>query len=86
MLISAKTGEGLEDLKAAIAGALQKSYAPETFMVPFSRYGILAEIRAVGRVIAEEHTEQGTRVTVMIAKEDTERLIRKYGADILERD
>ena len=86
VLISAKTGEGLEDLKSAIAGALQESYAPETFMVPFSRYGILAEIRAVGRVIAEEHTEQGTRVTVMIAKEDTERLIRKYGADILERD
>ena len=86
VLISAKTGEGLEDLKAAIAGALQESYAPETFMVPFSRYGILAEIRAVGRVIAEDHTEQGTRVTVMIAKEDTERLIRKYGADILERD
>ncbi|MCR5296338.1 MAG: GTPase HflX [Clostridiales bacterium] len=86
VIISAKTGEGLEDLKAAIADALQESYAPETFRVPFSRYGILAEIRSVGRVITEEHTDQGTDVTAMIAKEDTERLVRKYGAEILKKD
>ena len=86
VIISAKTGEGLEDLKAAIADALQESYAPETFRIPFSRYGILAEIRSVGRVITEEHTDQGTDVTAMIAKEDTERLVRKYGAEILKKD
>ena len=86
VLISAKTGEGLEDLKAAIAAALQESYAPTEFLIPFSRYGILAEIREMGRIMAEEHLPEGTAVTVMIAREDTERLIRKYGADILKRD
>ena len=86
LLISAKTGEGLEELKEAIASALQETYAPVTFHIPFSRYGILSEIHSLGRVITEEHTETGTDLTVMIAREDTERMIRKYGAEILKND
>ena len=87
ILISAKTGEGLEDLKTAIAQAIQETYAPVTFTVPFSRYGILSEIHAMGRIITEDHTAEGTEVTVMIAREDAERLVRKYGAAILrEKD
>ena len=84
VIISAKTGEGLGDLKEAIASALQESYAPTSFLIPFSRYGILNEIREAGRVMTEEHTAEGTAVTVMIAREDTERLIRKYGAGIIK--
>ncbi len=57
-----------------------------TFHIPFSRYGILSEIHSLGRVITEEHTETGTDLTVMIAREDTERMIRKYGAEILKND
>jgi len=87
LLISAKTGEGLEDLKAAIAEAIQETYAPVTFRIPFSRYGILSEIHGAGRVITEEHTDEGTNVTVMISKEDADRLIRKYGAEVVpEKD
>ena len=85
VMISAKTGEGLEDLKAAIAAALQETYAPVSFLIPFSRYGILAEIRGMGRVITEEHTDEGTAVTVMIAREDVEKLVRKHGADIIRQ-
>ena len=41
----------------------------------------------MGRVITEDHTAEGTEVTVMIAREDAERLVRKYGAAILrEKD
>ena len=53
--------------------------------MPFSRYGILAEIHASGRVLTEEHTEAGTRVTVMISREDTEALLRRYGPEILSQ-
>ena len=84
ILISAKTGEGLDELEAAIAAALQESCAPVTFSVPVSRYGILSEIHAAGRVLTEEHTSEGTDVTVMMAREDTERLVRKYGAEIVK--
>ena len=84
LLISAKTGEGLDDLKRAIAEAIQETYAPVTFRISFSRYGILSEIHAAGRVITEEHTDEGTNVTVMIAKEDADRLIRKYGTEVIQ--
>ena len=85
ILISARTGEGLEELKSAIAGALQETYSPVTFTVPFSRYGILSEIHALGRVVSEEHTERGTDVTVIAAREDVERMIRRHGGEILKR-
>ena len=83
ILISAKTGEGLEELKAKIAETLQASHRPVTFRIPFSRYGILSEIRPLGRVITENHTDTGTEITLMIAEEDAERLMRKYGTDIV---
>ena len=83
VLISAKTGEGLEDLKQKIAETLQASHKPVTFRIPFSRYGLLSEIRPLGRVIAENHTDTGTELTLMIASEDAERLIKKYGSGIV---
>ena len=86
VLISAKTGEGLDDLLDKIAETLQASHRPVTFVVPFSRYGILAEIRPLGRVLSEEHTETGTEVTMYIAQDDAERVIRKYGNDILKQE
>ncbi len=84
ILISAKTGEGLEDLKEAIAEDIQETYAPVTFVIPFSRYGILSEIHSAGRVISETHTDEGTEITVMISGEDAGRLTRKYGSEILK--
>ena len=84
ILISAKTGQGLDDLKDAIAEAIQETYVPVTFMIPFSRYGILSEIHAAGRVISETHTDEGTEITVMISGEDAGRLARKYGSEIIK--
>ena len=86
VLISAKTGEGLDDLLAKIAETLQASHRPVTFVVPFSRYGILAEIRPLGRVLSEEHTETGTEITMYIAQDDAERVIRKYGTEIMKQE
>ena len=77
ILISAKTGMGLDELKHAIAEALQETYTPVTFMVPFSRYGILGGIHSLGRVISEEHTEEGTRITAVMAREDAEKISRQ---------
>ena len=84
ILLSAKTGQGLDDLKDAIAEAIQETYVPVTFMIPFSRYGILSEIHAAGRVISETHTDEGTEITVMISGEDAGRLARKYGSEIIK--
>ena len=84
ILLSAQTGQGLDDLKDAIAEAIQETYVSVTFMIPFSRYGILSEIHAAGRVISETHTDEGTEITVMISGEDAGRLARKYGSEIIK--
>ena len=84
VMISASTGQGLEELRRAIADALQESYAPVTFRIPFTRYGILAQIRPLGRVIAEQHTEEGTELTIVLARDDVSRLVRQHGGEILK--
>jgi len=84
VMISAKTGEGLDELRARIGEALQENYAPVTFRIPFSRYGILAQIRPLGRVIGEEHTGEGTELTIVLSREDAARAVSRYGAEILK--
>ncbi len=77
VMISAKTGLGLEELKEKIADALQENYAQVTFRIPFSQYGLMAQIRPLGRVISETHTETGTELVLMAAREDVRRLVQK---------
>ncbi len=86
VMISAKTGEGLAELKRRIAEAIQTSYAPVTFMIPFSKYGLLAQIRPLGRVTAERHTDTGTEITLVMAKEDAARAAARYGAEIIQKE
>lgn len=86
VMVSAKTGEGMDELASRIAQQLQKSYAPVTFFLPFSQYGLLGQIRPLGRVISENHTDTGTELTMVIAQADRDRLVSKYGAGIIKED
>ena len=83
VLISARTGMGLEELKSRIAEALQETHAPVTFRIPFSNYGVASQIRSLGRVLEERFTEEGTELKTLMAREDVERLIREHGREIL---
>ncbi len=83
VMISAKTGEGLEELKERIADALQESTVTVTFRIPFDRYGLTAQIRPLGRAVSENYTETGTELTMAMAREDVNRLVRQYGTEIL---
>jgi len=85
VMVSARTGEGLDELSARIAAELQKTYAPVTFFLPFSQYGLLGQIRPLGRVISENLTDTGTELTMIIGQADRDRLVSKYGPDILKK-
>ncbi|NLM85700.1 MAG: GTPase HflX [Clostridiales bacterium] len=61
--VSAKTGYGMEDLLSAITEILRKRERVEEVLIPFESYHILNEIRGQGRIIQENHEDQGTRVT-----------------------
>ncbi len=84
VMVSAKTGEGLDELHRRIAAELQKSYAPVTFVLPFSQYGLVSQIRPLGRVINEVYTDEGTELTIVIGNADRDRLVAKYGKQIIK--
>ena len=84
VMISAKTGEGIDELHSRIAAELQKSYAPVTFVIPFSQYGLVSQIRPLGRVVNEDYTDEGTELTIVIGNADRDRLVAKYGKGIIK--
>jgi len=84
VMVSAKTGEGLDELHRRIAAELQKSYAPVTFVIPFSQYGLVSQIRPLGRVVNEAYTDEGTELTIVIGNADRDRLVAKYGKGIIK--
>ena len=84
VMVSAKTGDGLDDLQSRIAAELQKSFAPVTFVLPFSQYGLVSQIRPLGRVVSENYTDEGTELTIIIGNADRDRLVAKYGKQIIK--
>ncbi len=84
VMVSAKTGDGLDELQRRIAAELQKTFAPVTFMIPFNQYGLVSQIRPLGRVINEGYTDEGTELTIVIGNADRDRLVAKYGKQIIK--
>lgn len=84
VMVSAHTGEGLAELQNRIAAELQKTYAPVTFCIPFTNYGLLNQIRPLGRVTAETYTDTGVELTVVIAAADRDRIVARYGREVLK--
>ncbi|MBQ3156652.1 MAG: GTPase HflX [Clostridia bacterium] len=84
VMVSAKTGDGLDELQSRIAAELQKSFAPVTFVLPFSQYGLVSQIRPLGRVVSENYTDEGTELTIIIGNADRDRLVAKYGKQIIK--
>lgn len=85
VMVSAKTGEGLDELMRRIAAELQKTFAPVTFVLPFSQYGLVSQIRPLGRVVNESYTDEGTELTIIIGNADRDRLVAKYGKGIIKQ-
>lgn len=85
VLVSAKTGEGLDELKQRIADELQKTYAPVTFFLPFVQYGLMSQLRPLGRVVSEQHTDKGTELTMVISQADRERVVSRLGVQVIRQ-
>ena len=76
--ISAKTGEGLDALLAAIAKELRSRECKVSVLVPFDQYAVIGEMRQLGRVLEEEYLENGTRVTAMLDDAAYGKLMSRY--------
>lgn len=84
LMISAHTGEGLDELQSRIAAELQKTYTSVTFLIPFTNYGLLNQIRPLGRVISEAYTDTGTELTIVLSSADRDRIIAKHGRSVVK--
>lgn len=65
VIISAKTGYGMDDLLKAIADALPASRRRVTLLVPFSEGRIADEIRRHGVVYSQSFEENGIRIDAL---------------------
>ncbi|MGD0254045.1 MAG: GTPase HflX [Acidimicrobiales bacterium] len=66
VVVSALTGEGLEDLLRAIGDALRAADRVVELVVPFDRGDVLAAVHREGEVVGESHGEVATVVHVVL--------------------
>ncbi len=78
LAVSAHTGEGLDELEAAVVERLDRRSALVRVVVPFEHGGVLANLRANTSILEEEHdAERGSLLLVRIADRELGNLRRK---------
>jgi GTPase len=75
-LVSAVTGEGLEELGEAIADAFERSLQDVELLVPFSEGQTLSELHDVAGDLEREDTAEGVRVSARLPAVIAERFDR----------
>lgn len=75
--ISAKNGEGIENLLAAIDRNLPVRVRRVKLLIPFSEGGLVNQIRRDGTLISETYTAEGTEVEAIV-DEDMYGRIKKF--------
>ena len=66
VLISAKTGTGIEEMLKKIAKMLAPTQIRINMLIPYSEGGLLGEIRSSGRVFSEEFTPEGVLADALV--------------------
>jgi len=66
VLVSARTGAGLDELSARIGELLPRPEVEVDVELPYSHGALVARIYAEGEVLAVEHTEEGTRLRARV--------------------
>jgi GTP-binding protein HflX len=66
VVVSARTGQGLDDLLAAVEAALPRRDAEVSALVPYGRGDLVARAHREGEVLALAHCEGGTQLTARV--------------------
>lgn len=73
IVVSVRTGEGLEELRSRIEEAIPVPDVEVTLLVPYTRGEVIAELHDIGDGLRAEYVEAGTRVSVRLRERDVER-------------
>ena len=66
ILISAKEGQGLDQLRAEISRRIALMRHHAELVIPYDKGAVLSLIHSKGQVEKEEYTEEGTRVSCLL--------------------
>jgi GTP-binding protein HflX len=67
VVVSARTGEGIDELRTIIARELPRPSVAVEVLLPYDRGDLVSRIHDVGELLEEEHTAHGTRVRALVA-------------------
>jgi len=70
VFVSARTGEGIDELLARIAGLLPEPEVDLELLVPYDRGDVVAHLHDSGRVVTTRYEEAGTRVHARVYPSD----------------
>ncbi len=68
IMCSAKTGEGLDELKNVLEQCCMRNTREEEILVPHSNLSALSHIREIAAVLSEKYEEGGARLKIRIPK------------------
>jgi GTP-binding protein HflX len=64
--VSARTGEGIDELLDRIAAMIPEPNVSVTVVIPYSRGDLVSRMHLGGRIISIEYIEEGTKITAMV--------------------
>jgi GTPase len=67
-LVSARTGEGLDELRLRVADKLPRPDVEVSLLIPYDRGDLVARIHRHGDVQAVTHTDEGTRIDAKVSE------------------
>ncbi|MGH9276652.1 MAG: GTPase HflX, partial [Acidimicrobiales bacterium] len=73
VVLSARSGEGIDDLLTALADRLRALFRVVELVVPYDRGDVVAALHRHGEVLAEEHEADATRVRARLHEVDVPR-------------
>lgn len=67
VVVSAKTGEGIEELKERISELLPRPTVSISLTVPFDRGDLVSRVHSEGEIISQEYSEDGTFISALVS-------------------
>jgi GTP-binding protein HflX len=83
LAVSAKTGEGMSEVRRAIASLVEQRDREVTLTLPHERYDVVARLHAVARVVQVLHTHDKIRIRALVPREIAFEFERFEDADSL---
>ena len=77
LLVSARTGQGIDALQEAIASMLPKPDVEFVGVIPYSRGDLVSRIHLAGKVLDTEYVEEGTSLKALV-REDLAHELREF--------